>query len=288
MGRASSTTPWLVALLAALLGAWWRHASSTNRIPAHMLGHTITATPDIMDRATQQELLELLRQFGRAEGGIRTLDKDASSTKPTHEHVGEALPLASGAGAACAHRLMVPSADRSQCTLPQRLDIAKHFLTFGGTAALKERYAVSVGRLLSFGTYIFNPEAYPPIKRLFSSEKFLAAARGVCPRGKQHLDPFQFNIIVQLPGQTVATHIDGAYFWGASRFHVPQVRAPRLDRRPWHSPPPRPAPDCPLDVPPFPSPTVRAPPPAAVAARRDGLLGAVQGSLRRPGASAPD
>jgi len=37
----------------------------------------------------------------------------------------------------------------------------------------------------------------------------------------------------------------------------------------------------------FRTPTVRAPPRAAVAARRDGLLGAVQRSLRRPGASTP-
>jgi hypothetical protein len=32
----------------------------------------------------------------------------------------------------------------------------------------------------------------------------------------------QFNLIVNLPGQTVATHIDGAYFWGANRFYFPQ------------------------------------------------------------------
>ena len=29
---------------------------------------------------------------------------------------------------------------------------------------------------------------------------------------------------LQLPGQSVATHIDGVYFWGASRFQFPQVR----------------------------------------------------------------
>ena len=37
------------------------------------------------------------------------------------------------------------------------------------------------------------------------------------------LDPFQFNLIVQLPGQTVAAHLDGVYFWGATRFQLPQV-----------------------------------------------------------------
>ena len=32
----------------------------------------------------------------------------------------------------------------------------------------------------------------------------------------------QFNFIVQVPGQTVALHLDAPYFWGASRFHFPQ------------------------------------------------------------------
>jgi hypothetical protein len=212
----------VIAALCAVLYALYMR-SGTNGIPAHMLHHKLTATPDIMDRATQQELLALLKQWGDANataGGFATNDQDAKATKPTHEHVGEGIPLA--AGGSCAHRLMVPSIDRSQCTLPQRLDVAKHFLTYGGTAALKERYAKSIGRLLSFGRYIFNPQDFPVIQRLFNSETFLAAARGVCPAAAQHLDPFQFNFIVQLPGQSVATHIDGVYFWGASRFHVPQ------------------------------------------------------------------
>ena len=211
----------ITAVCAVLYAVYMQ--SGTNGIPAHMLHHKITATPDIMDRATQRELLALLKQMGNASvtgGGIATNDQDAKATKPTHEHIGEGVPLPPGES--CAHRLMVPSIDRSQCTLPQRLDIAKHFLTYGGTAALKERYAKSIGRLLSFGRYIFNLQDYPVIQRLFGSEKFLTAARGVCPPNKQHLDPFQFNFIVQLPGQSVATHIDGVYFWGATRFHVPQ------------------------------------------------------------------
>jgi len=57
---------------------------------------------------------------------------------------------------------------------------------------------------------------------LFATDKFQAAARAVCPSTKQHLDPFQFNFIIQLPGQTVATHLDGVYFTGATRFQFPQ------------------------------------------------------------------
>ena len=46
--------------------------------------------------------------------------------------------------------------------------------------------------------------------------------RKVCPKDKQHLDPFQFNFIVQIPGQTVATHLDAPWYYGASRFEFPQ------------------------------------------------------------------
>ena len=65
------------------------------------------------------------------------------------------------------------------------------------------------------------------ISHFFSSflqkdEKFQAASRAVCPAGKPYLDPFQFNFIVNIPGQTVAHHIDGVYFWGATRFEFPQ------------------------------------------------------------------
>jgi len=75
---------------------------------------------------------------------------------------------------------------------------------------------------LLFAAYIFNPEDYPVITDLFGGENFQATARKTCPASKQVLDPFQFNLIVQVPGQTVATHIDGVYFWGATRFDIPQ------------------------------------------------------------------
>jgi hypothetical protein len=30
------------------------------------------------------------------------------------------------------------------------------------------------------------------------------------------------EFIIQVPGQSVASHLDGVYFWGASRFDFPQ------------------------------------------------------------------
>lgn len=60
------------------------------------------------------------------------------------------------------------------------------------------------------------------VDKLFASADFQNAAKKVCPKEKQVLDPFQFNFIMQVPGQTVAAHVDAVYFWGATRFHVPQ------------------------------------------------------------------
>jgi hypothetical protein len=80
-----------------------------------------------------------------------------------------------------------------------------------------------ISRVSSFGRYMFETvDQYPVVVKLFAQDKFQDAAKGICPADKQFLDPFQFNFIMQVPGQTVATHIDGAYFWGATRKEVPQ------------------------------------------------------------------
>jgi hypothetical protein len=59
-------------------------------------------------------------------------------------------------------------------------------------------------------------DEYPMIKELFENDKFVSAAKKICPKEAPYLDPFQFNYIVQVPGQTVSLHIDSPYFWGAS------------------------------------------------------------------------
>lgn len=79
-----------------------------------------------------------------------------------------------------------------------------------------------ISRIQSFGRYHFDFEEYPAVRELFADPEFLSAGREVCPQDKRVLDPFQFNFIIQVPGQTVAAHIDGAYFWGATRFQYPQ------------------------------------------------------------------
>lgn len=78
---------------------------------------------------------------------------------------------------------------------------------------LKETYEHLISRVLSFGRYMFDFQQYDAVRELFADKTFLTLARNVCPADKQVLDPFQFNFILQIPGQTVALHIDAPYFW---------------------------------------------------------------------------
>lgn len=140
---------------------------------------------------------------------------------PKHEHIGEAVPI--GEDGSCAHKYLAPNINRTHCILPQRIDIGKHFITTGGPDAIREPFEKMISRVSSFGRYMFEKiDEYPVVLDLFNQDTFQNAAKSVCPADKQHLDPFQFNFIMQVPGQTVATHIDGAYFWGASRKDIPQ------------------------------------------------------------------
>ena len=92
----------------------------------------------------------------------------------------------------------------------------------GGAWALRENVSTLSSRLLSFGNYNWDIQKYDVVNELFHEEDFEKISRSVCPADKPFLDPFQFNFIINAPGQTVATHIDGVYFWGATRFQYPQ------------------------------------------------------------------
>jgi hypothetical protein len=72
----------------------------------------------------------------------------------------------------CNHPFLIPNANGTKCVLAGRIDVARHYMLTGGPEALKEPYERAVSRLLSFGTYIFNPEEYPEVKSLFDSETF--------------------------------------------------------------------------------------------------------------------
>lgn len=185
------------------------------RVPAHMVGNAYYEEGLLSPEkgAMLRELLKELKEYP-------SNTADVSFYKTLREHVGEAQPIANGS---CTDPFLVPDQSRTLCVLPGRIDIGRHFILTGGpTLGLRESYESVVSRVQSFGRYIFELEKHPEVKALFDQPNFLALARRVCPAEKQFLDPFQFNFILQLPGQTVAAHVDGVYFWGATRFQFPQ------------------------------------------------------------------
>ena len=138
-----------------------------------------------------------------------------------NEDIGEGVEL--GPDGICSNKYLIPNSNKTECILPQRIDIGKHFIMTGGVDATREFHENMVSRVSSFGVYMIDAiEQYPVVNDLFLRDSFQKVAKEVCPPNKQILDPFQFNFIIQIPGQTVALHLDAPYFWGASRFQLPQ------------------------------------------------------------------
>mmetsp|Transcript_22567 Transcript_22567/g.65622 ORF Transcript_22567/g.65622 Transcript_22567/m.65622 type:complete len:440 (-) Transcript_22567:14-1333(-) len=208
-------------LVAAGAAAWlgrWLYSQHGLVPPAHLTGHTLLFQEGLISAAAGDELRDLVRTMGDA--GFPTNVQDTSFYTAKRDHIGEAQPI--GEDGDCAHPFLVPNPTRDACVIPGRLDIGRHFITTGGINGVRESYETLVARVLSFGAYLFDLSRFSVVERLFSDGKFLSLARKICPGDKQHLDPFQFNFIIQVPGQSVAAHLDGVYFWGASRFNYPQ------------------------------------------------------------------
>jgi hypothetical protein len=185
-------------------------------LPEHLLHHSLHEDPELLSFDASRQLIDLVQEMKDFPSNAA----DTSFYKTTHEHIGEAIAI--GDDGKCAHEFLVPNSNRSICVLPGRIDIGRHYILSGGVDGLKESFDGLLNRIQSFGRYMFNPAEYPVVMDLFKSDKFQSFAKKVCPLQKQFLDPFQFNFIVQVPGQTVAAHIDAPYFWGASRFQFPQ------------------------------------------------------------------
>uniref|UniRef100_A0A914VPL2 Uncharacterized protein n=1 Tax=Plectus sambesii TaxID=2011161 RepID=A0A914VPL2_9BILA len=191
-----------IAVYIGFLQKTWR-----VNIPEHLLGSHSEFLPNLLSESVRADLMKLMK-------GMAVFPTNAADTKVSNE-----AEISDGS---CNNPYLIPNNDKKLCILPGRIDVARHFMLYGGVAGLKERYGDATSRLQSFGRYMFNLTEYPSVQQLFESDSFKSAAKSVCPEGKQFLDPFQFNFIVQIPGQTVALHIDAPYFWGATRFHYPQ------------------------------------------------------------------
>lgn len=131
------------------------------------------------------------------------------------EEIGEGMPI--GVHSICENKLLTPNLNRTKCVLPSRVDVGRHFIITGGPDAIRENVADMTARVQSFGRYITNLESHPLFLEIFNDPKFKKNAESVCPESKRFLDPFQVNFILQVPGQTVATHLDAPVFWGATR-----------------------------------------------------------------------
>ena len=204
-----------LAVLASLLAS---RPPRTLELPPHLLNTTARFEADLLDEPTAARLRALLKRLGRE--GLPSNTQDLKFYTTVHEHIGEAQPVA--ADGSCADPFLLPNQEGTLCILPGRIDIGRHYILTGGPAGLREPYESLISRVQSFGRYVFSLDEYPEVAALFDAPRFVELARSICPAHKQHLDPFQFNLIVQLPGQTVAAHLDGVYFWGATRFQLPQ------------------------------------------------------------------
>ena len=220
----SSTRLWIPLWLVVQLGiaiaaaAGLSHLVLPSReldVPTHMLQPAFFQE-ELLSRSSASALFSLLKRMKEFPTNLN----DVQFYKTTHEHIGEAVPLTRNG--TCTDPFLVPNSDRTLCVLPGRIDVGRHYALTGGLQGAREPFEWLISRVQSFGRYMFDLTQYPEAATLFDDPKFVKLARQVCPADKQHLDPFQFNFIVQVPGQTVAAHIDGAYFWGATRFQYPQ------------------------------------------------------------------
>ena len=225
-----------LAVAALSYAVYWRYNFETSdfytkiidpircAIPKHLLSHPVIVEEGLISETTAQMLLGLIYKQQTFDNVINA-DLKRGAVKATYEHIGEATPQMQNGG--CAHPFLTPAVgNNSECVLPGRVDVGRHFVQYGGPDAMREGHKSMVNRLSSFFRYHIGMQSLnelsPDIKGMFEDEKFKGAATAVCPKHKQFLDPFQFNFVIQVPGQTVALHTDAPYFWGASRQLFPQ------------------------------------------------------------------
>lgn len=211
----------VVSIIFSLLGILIQVIPRSNT-PSHLLGHAAFAVDELIPAPLVKDLIVMMKEQKYFHSNVD--QSKAQGFKPVHEDFGEAQPIEPDG--TCKHSLLFPNIDKTKCIFPQRVDVGKFFLLTGGLDGIKENYHDLIDRVSSFGQYNFVGDMvkFPLVKKLFNSEKFQTAAKSVCHNYDNNtvLDTFQFNFIMQVPGQTVAAHLDSPYFWGGSRFQFPQ------------------------------------------------------------------
>jgi len=215
----------IMGILAILsgLGVYYMPRSA---IPAHLLDHTVVFRENLVSDLVARKLLEHMKDIAVFPSNIAA-DLKTGVKVTTNEEIGESQML--NADGTCSHIYLTPNVNKTLCVLPQRVDVGMSFVQTGGVDGLQESYETMVSRTSSFGQYNFfasnnetKVDINPAVSALFRSEAFSSVAKEVCPNDKQILDPFQYNFIINLPGQTVPLHIDAPTFDGATRTHFPQ------------------------------------------------------------------
>lgn len=190
-------------------------------IPKHLMNFPVVAQENLLSEELRVELVNLLKKAKKIPSNVD--QSKVTGFKPVHEQIGEGRPI--GPNGTCSHPFLFPNSDHTTCIFPERVDLGQHFAMTGGLDGKKENVKDLIARVSSFGKYTFIKDLsrqYPSLQTLFESDTFQSAAKQVCPQGKPYLDPFQFNFVVQVPGQSVALHLDAPYFHGATRYHFPQ------------------------------------------------------------------
>ncbi len=228
----------LVVLLSVALYFFYKKVMPAQRssIPSHLLSHPVHFEEGLISKSQAEQVMDLILNRMVSFPSNIAADRLTGVKSVRLEHMGEAKPVDAETHK-CAHELMTPHPSYNkaknettlECRFPQRVDIGRHFILTGGADAKRERVSDLIDRVTSFGRYYLKDTNMPElletsdvVKSLFEDKSFLSAAAATCPPDKQQLDPFQFNIIIQVPGQTVAHHIDAPYFFGANRKDLPQ------------------------------------------------------------------
>lgn len=191
-----------------------------------LMGNRMSVLPrqehpfEVLDHIWTPKEFNSLQEMWQNMGPFQTVKEDMTSNIID---IGEAVPILPNGK--CPHQYLIPNYNIQKCVLPSRIDVAHHHFKSGGISARKEKFESLIGRLLAFNKILhfkdIDDYQNTSINSLFSSLKYLEASKRICPN-RPLLDSIQLGIIVLIPGQEVATHYDVPWFFGASRYDLPQ------------------------------------------------------------------
>ena len=222
----------VIGILSFLIYCFFNFILERSSIPNHLINHTVVFRENLISKIVGDSLRKHIKEISVFPSNINADRKAAKGIQfdSNSDNIGEGQLI--NDDGTCNDPLLIPNHDQTLCVFPQRVDVGKAFISTGGVDGLRENYASLLSRTSSFGAYRFinsrdedgnsNNNINAAVKTLFKSEKFLQVAREICPADKQVLDPFQYNFIINVPGQTVPLHLDCPIFYGATREQFPQ------------------------------------------------------------------